>query len=231
MHIPDGFINAPVSIGAGVAAVGAVAGCLRKARADTDERLVPMAGLAAAFIFAAQMINFPVAGGTSGHLLGGALAALLLGPYAGTLAVTVVLVVQAFLFADGGLTALGLNVLNMGVVTAFAAYGVFAVLIRLLPKTRSAAVAAGGLAAGLSVPVSAMAFVAEYALGGTTDVAIGTVAAAMGGVHLLIGIGEGLITGATLAAVLRVRPDLVFAARHLASPVPHASPVRPAAGG
>ena len=117
MHIPDGFINPPVAIAAGAIAVVGVAVCVRGARRQLDERSAPLAGLTAAFIFAVQMLNFPVAAGTSGHLLGGALAAILIGPYAGALAVTTVLVVQALLFADGGLTALGLNIINMAFVT------------------------------------------------------------------------------------------------------------------
>ena len=229
MHIPDGFINVPVSVGAGVVAAGGVAVCVRKAREDLDERLVPLAGLAAAFIFAVQMLNFPVAAGTSGHLLGGALAAILVGPYAGALAVAVVLVVQAFLLADGGLTAIGLNVLNVGLVAAFAGYGIFVLLVRLLPKTRPATVAAGGVAAGLSVPISAMFFVLEFALGGTVDLSLAAVAAAMGGVHVLIGIGEGLITAAVLGSVLATRPDLAYGGRHLVRPLerrsaPNAAP-------
>ncbi|GAA3760048.1 energy-coupling factor ABC transporter permease [Salinactinospora qingdaonensis] len=215
MHVPDGFINATVSIGAGVVAAGGVAVCLRKARGEVDERLVPMAGLAAAFIFAVQMLNFPVGAGTSGHLMGGTLAALLVGPYVGALAVTVVLIVQALLFADGGLTALGVNVLNVGLITAFAGYGLFVLLVRLLPKNKAVVIVAGGVAAGVSVPLAALAFVAEYAIGATTSVPLATVAAAMGGVHLAIGVGEGLITAATLAAVLAARPDLVHGARHL----------------
>ncbi len=215
MHIPDGFINAPVSIGAGVVAAGGLAVCAKKSREDLDERLTPMAGLAAAFVFAAQMLNFPVAAGTSGHLLGGALAAILVGPYAGAMAVAVVLTIQALLFADGGLTALGLNIVNMALVTAFAGYGLCWLLARVLPKTRAGVTVSVGVAAGLSVPISAMSFVIEYGLGGTTNVTLGAVAAAMGGVHVLIGIGEGLITAAVVGSVLAVRPDLVRGARHL----------------
>ena len=125
MHIPDGFIDAPVSLLAGVVAVGGVAMCLRITARTLDERQVPVVGLVAAFVFAAQMLNFPVANGTSGHLLGAVLAAVLVGPAAGALAVTVVLVVQALLFADGGLSALGLNVVNMALLGAFGGYAVF----------------------------------------------------------------------------------------------------------
>ena len=139
MHVPDGFFDATVSISAGVVAAGAVAVCLRKARTELDERAAPLAGAVAAFIFAVQMINFPIGLGTSGHLLGGALAAVLVGPYAGALCVTVVLVVQGLVFADGGLTAIGINVVLMAVVTAAVGWGVFRGAMLVLPRRRSSA--------------------------------------------------------------------------------------------
>ena len=139
MHIPDGFIDGQTSLVAGLAAIAAIAWCLRMTARTLDEREVPVVGLVAAFVFAVQMLNFPVANGTSGHLLGGVLAAVLVGPYAGALAVTVVLVVQALLFADGGLSALGLNVINMALVGAFGGYAVF-LAVRWLLGRRSAAV-------------------------------------------------------------------------------------------
>jgi cobalt/nickel transport system permease protein len=215
MHMPDGFISAPVALAAGVVAVGGVAYCIRGARRTLDERMAPMAGLTAAFIFAVQMLNFPVAAGTSGHLLGGALAAVLIGPYAGALAVTTVLIVQALLFADGGLTALGLNIINMAFVTTVVAWFVFRGLMRVLPKTRTSVVVAGSVGAFLSVPASALAFTLEYAIGGTATFDVSQVLVAMVGVHGLIGIGEAVITGLTLAAVLAARPDLVYGARDL----------------
>ncbi|GLF99462.1 energy-coupling factor ABC transporter permease [Streptomyces yaizuensis] len=235
MHVPDGFINAPVSVAAGALAAVAVGVCLRGARAEAaeapggpgsggpgsgSERLAPLAGLAAAFVFAAQMLNFPVAGGTSGHLLGGALAAILVGPYTGVLCLFVVLLTQALLFADGGLTALGVNVLIMGVVTVLTGYGLFrgllAVLVRARAGTRRAVAVASFTAALVSVPASAAAFTLLYAVGGTTDIPLGTVLGAMVGVHVLIGIGEAAITMLTVGAVLAVRPDLVHGARGLA---------------
>lgn len=215
MHVPDGFIDAPVSVAAGAVAVAGVAVALRGARRELDDRTAPLAGLTAAFIFAAQMLNFPVAGGTSGHLLGGALAAILVGPYAGVLAVSVVLLLQALLFADGGLSALGVNVILMALVTVFVGYGTFRLMLRVLPKTRAMVSGAAFAAALVSVPASALAFVVLYALGGTADVSLGTVAAAMVGVHVLIGIGEALITAVTVSSVLAVRPDLVYGARDL----------------
>ncbi|GGV30466.1 hypothetical protein GCM10010182_62160 [Actinomadura cremea] len=218
MHAPDGFIDAPVSIAAGAVAVAGVGLALRGATRELDDRTAPLAGLTAAFVFAAQMLNFPVASGTSGHLLGGALAAILVGPWTGVLCVAVVLLLQALLFADGGLTALGVNVVTMSLVTVAVAYPLFRVLVRVLPKTRPAAAGASFAAALVSVPASAVAFTVLYALGGTTDVSIGTVAGAMVGVHVLIGIGEALITAATVSSVLAVRPDLVHGALELRRP-------------
>ncbi|MFE2879184.1 energy-coupling factor ABC transporter permease [Streptomyces roseus] len=219
MHVPDGFIDAPVSIAAGVAAAGAVAVSLRGARRELEEKAAPLAGLVAAFIFAVQMLNFPVAAGTSGHLLGGALAAILVGPYTGVLCVSVVLLMQGVLFADGGLTALGVNVMNMAVVTVVVAYAVFRGLLKLLPGTRRSVTVAAFAGALLSVPGAAVMFTLLYALGGTTDVPLGKVFTAMVGVHVLIGIGEAVITAATVGAVLAVRPDLVHGARGLAAPL------------
>ncbi|MCF3182885.1 energy-coupling factor ABC transporter permease [Streptomyces polychromogenes] len=219
MHVPDGFIDAPVSVAAGVAATAAVAVSLRGARRELDERTAPLAGLVAAFIFAVQMLNFPVAAGTSGHLLGGALAAILVGPYTGVLCVSVVLLMQGILFADGGLTALGVNILNMAVVTVLVSYAVFRVLLRLLPSGRRSVTVAAFAGALLSVPGAAVMFTLLYALGGTTDVPIGKVFTAMVGVHVLIGLGEALITAATVGAVIAVRPDLVHGARGLAAPL------------
>ncbi|MGW3009384.1 energy-coupling factor ABC transporter permease [Streptomyces sp. NPDC001219] len=229
MHVPDGFINAPVSAATGVVAAAAVAVSLRGARrelagagpvgAAAAERTAPLAGLVAAFIFAVQMLNFPVAAGTSGHLLGGALAAILVGPYTGVLCVSVVLLMQGVLFADGGLTALGVNITDMAIVTTVVAYALFRGLVKVLPRKRRSITVASFVAALLSVPAAAVAFTALYALGGTADVPIGKVFTAMVGVHLLIGIGEAAITALTVGAVIAVRPDLVHGARGLAKPL------------
>ncbi|MGY5132485.1 energy-coupling factor ABC transporter permease [Streptomyces nigrescens] len=229
MHVPDGFINAPVSAATGVVAAVAVAVSLRGARrelagagpvgAAAAERTAPLAGLVAAFIFAVQMLNFPVAAGTSGHLLGGALAAILVGPYTGVLCVSVVLLMQGVLFADGGLTALGVNITDMAIVTTVVAYALFRGLVKVLPRKRRSITVASFAAALLSVPAAAVAFTALYALGGTADVPIGKVFTAMVGVHLLIGIGEAAITALTVGAVIAVRPDLVYGARGLTKPL------------
>ncbi|HEV7759879.1 MAG TPA: energy-coupling factor ABC transporter permease [Acidimicrobiales bacterium] len=220
MHIPDGFIDAPTSAAGAVVAAGGLAVCLRRSGEVLEDKQAPMAGLVAAFVFAVQMLNFPVAAGTSGHLLGGLLAAVLVGPYMGALCVSVVLVVQALLFADGGLSALGLNVINMALVGAFAGYGLFLLARRLLPATRPGLSAAAGLAALLSVVLASLVFTLEYAVGGTGGASLGRVAGAMIGVHFLIGIGEALITALTISTVLAVRPDLVYGAAGRISPDP-----------
>ncbi|GII04758.1 energy-coupling factor ABC transporter permease [Planobispora takensis] len=218
MHVPDGFFNLAVSVSAGAVAAAGVAVCLRGARRELDDRTAPMAGLVAAFVFAVQMLNFPVAAGTSGHLLGGALAAILVGPYTAVLCMAVVLLVQGFFFADGGLTALGVNITLMGLVTVLAGWGVFRLITRSV-RSRAAITAASFAAALVSVPASALVFTLLFWIGGTAPVEIGTVAAAMGGVHTLIGIGEGLITAVTVGTVLATRPDLVYGARGLAAPL------------
>lgn len=213
MHIPDGFIDAPASVAAAAIAAGGLAICLRQAGRELDERSAPMAGLVAVFVFAGQMLNFPVAGGTSGHLMGAALAAILVGPYAGALAVSVVLIIQALMFADGGLSALGLNVINMALVPVLVAWPTFRILARSLPRKRPAWLVSAFTAGLLSVVASAAAFTFEYALGGTGTFAPGTVAAAMLGTHALIGVGEGIITALVVGAVIAARPDLVAGLR------------------
>lgn len=217
MHIPDGFVDGPTSAGAAVVAAGGLAVCLRRAGHALGERQAPLAGLVSAYVFAAQMVTFPVASGTSGHLLGGALAGVLLGPWVGAVCVSVVLIVQALLFADGGLSALGLNVLNMAFVAGFGGWLVFRALRWVLPARPPSVTLAAGLAAGVSVVLAALAFVVEYALGGAGGASVGTVAGAMAGTHVLIGVGEGLITAATVGAVVAARPDLVLGARDLAA--------------
>lgn len=161
------------------------------------------------------MLNFPVAAGTSGHLLGGALAAILVGPFTGVLCVSVVLLMQGILFADGGLTALGVNITDMAIVTTVVAYALFRGLVKVLPRTRRSVTVASFVAALVSVPAAALAFTFLYWIGGTTDIAIGKVATAMVGVHVLIGLGEAAITALTVGAVIAVRPDLVYGARGL----------------
>jgi cobalt/nickel transport system permease protein len=215
VHIPDGFIDAGTSLGAGAVATGGLAVCVARTRSALADRQVPLAGLVASFVFAVQMLNFPVAAGTSGHLLGGVLAAVLVGPWTGAVCIAVVLLVQA-LFADGGLTAIGLNVVNMAIVGGLGGYAVFAGLRAVLPRTPGSIAVASGVAAGLSVVMAAVAFCVEYAVGGTGDASMGAVVAAMVGVHGAIGVGEGVITAMTVGAVLAVRPDLVHGAEGVA---------------
>jgi cobalamin biosynthesis protein CbiM len=210
VHIPDGFIDIPTSAAFGTLALAGTAVALKKAKTEVDDRTAPMAGLTAVFIFAVQMLNFPVAAGTSGHLLGGALAMVLVGPYAASLAITVVLGVQALLFADGGLTALGLNVFNLSVIAVLVSFLVFKLMVKLLPKTKSAIPLAAGIAAFVSVPLSASAFTLQYAIGGNGTAPVETVLIAMLSTHLLIGIGEAVITMLTVSAILASRSDLVY---------------------
>jgi cobalt/nickel transport system permease protein len=215
VHIPDGYIGAATSLGAGVVAAGGITFAVRKTADWLDDRSVPLTGLVAAFVFAAQMLNFPVVAGTSGHLIGAVLAAVLVGPWAGALCLAVVVFMQS-LFADGGISAIGLNVLNMSLVAGVGGYGIFIVLRRILPAARTSITMAAGVAAGASVVLSAGAFVLEFALGGNAPVSITALAGAMLSVHALIGIGEGVITAATVGLVLGVRPDLVHGARGMA---------------
>jgi len=223
MHTPDGFINAVTSVGAGGVAIGTMGVAVRRTRELLGERQVPLAALTAAFIFAVQMLNFPVASGTSGHLLGGVLAAVLVGPWTGAICVAVVLVVQGLLFADGGLSALGLNIVNMSLVGAIGGYLIFTAIRRLLPRSLrevDAVIALiAGVAAFLSVPLAAAAFTAEFAIGGNADIGVTTVAWAMIGTHVLIGAGEGVITALAVGAVLASRPDLVHAVESSAGPL------------
>jgi len=213
MHIANGIVNGQVSAVFAVISLVALAFCVLRSRADLDDRLAPMAGLVAAFIFAVQMLNFQVLPGVSGHLLGGALAAVLVGPWVGALCVATVLIVQCLLFADGGLTALGLNVFNMALLGTAAGYLLIAGLLRVLPKTASGVATTAFIASVVSVVVASQGFVLEYWMGGTTQLSLGAVSATMAGVHTLIGIGEGLIAATTVATVAKVRPDLVYALR------------------
>ncbi|MER7457619.1 energy-coupling factor ABC transporter permease [Micromonospora sp. NPDC126480] len=231
MHISNGIINGPVAAVFAAIALAAMAFAVLRGRQDLDDRLAPMAGLVAAFIFAVQMLNFPIfTAGVSGHLLGGALAALLVGPWVGALCVAVVLVVQALVFGDGGVAMLGLNITNMAVLGTAVAYLLIAALLRVLPRTPAGLAVTAFVSALVSVVVAAMGFVLQYQLGGTTDLGgnLAGLAGTMAVSHLLIGIGEGLITATTVVTVAKVRPDLVYALRALKPAAP--APV-PAVGG
>lgn len=224
MHIPDGFLDLPTTLGAGAAAAAGVALAMRRGERHLGDRAVPLAGLLSAFVFAAQMFNFPVAAGTSGHLLGGALAAVLLGPWLASVGLTVVVVSQALLFADGGVLALGANLVNMALLAPWTAWGVWRLARYALPA-RTGVAPAAFLAGLASVLAAAGGFVAEYALGGVGTAPIGLVAGAMLGTHLLIGLGEAAITAALVVAVVRLRPDLVAGERTGAAARPPLTPV------
>jgi cobalt/nickel transport system permease protein len=215
MHVPDGFLDAPTSLATGAVAAAGVAVALRYARRELDDRTAPLAGLVATFVFATQMINFPVGSGTSGHLLGGALAAVLVGPATALLCMSVVFLVQCLLFADGGITALGTNVVLMGIVTVAVGWAVFRTLQAVLPKQVSMVAPAAAVGALVSVPAAALVFVGLYAVGGTVDISLGGLTTAMVGVHTLIGIGEAVITFLAVGSIAAVRPDLVYGARRV----------------
>jgi cobalt/nickel transport system permease protein len=214
VHIPDGFFQASACAGAGALGATGLGIAVRRTRLLLEDRQVPLAGLVAAFIFGAQMLNFPVAGGTSGHLIGGALAAVLVGPWLAAVCMTVVLMVQ-LMFADGGVTAIGLNVTILGLVTTFGGWGFFRIARRVLPNNAAGVVIAAGTAAFASVVLAAAAFTAAYAVGGASEVSISRLGSTMLAVHFLIGIGEAVITACTVSLVLRVRPDLVVGATDL----------------
>jgi cobalt/nickel transport system permease protein len=229
LHIGNGVVTTPVAAAFALLAFLAVALCVIRGRRDLDDRLAPMAGLVAAFLFAAQMLNFPVLPGVSGHLLGGVLAAMLVGPWVGALCVTVVLIVQALVFSDGGLTALGLNITNMALLGTAAGYAVVALLLRLVPRTRRGLAVAAFAGSMVSVVIAALGFLVQYRIGGGVALdgqTFGDIALLLIGVHLAIGIGEGLITAVTVGTVATARPDLVYALRGAAlrKPTPQGAP-------
>jgi cobalt/nickel transport system permease protein len=207
MHIPDGFLSVVVSIVLWAVSVITVGYALRRVSADLGERQVPLMGVLAAAIFAGQMLNFTVIGGTSGHLMGAALATVLLGPWAAILVMTCVVAVQALIFQDGGLLALGSNIFNMGIVGVAVAYMAYNTLRRLTGERRWGLFASGFIAAWLSIEVAALGVGLQLALSNTSpaNIAIPT----MAGIHALIGIGEGLITVGALAFIVSTRPDLL----------------------
>jgi cobalt/nickel transport system permease protein len=219
MHMSDGLINAPTSLLFGGVAVVGIAIAAAGARRDLDDRTAPMAGLVAAFVFATQMLNFPVLPGVSGHLLGGALAAILVGPWTGALCITIVLILQSLVFADGGLTALGANITNMALIGTVAGFLIALALKPLAARGRPGLLGVAFVAALFNTVIASLGFVLEFALGGDAAFSVGGVAGTIVGVHLLIGIGEGVITALTVAAVAAVRPDLVYLLRGTARPL------------
>lgn len=209
LHIPDGFLSLPVSLVCWILAIALIALCLNRVQGQYQEKAVPLMGVCAAFIFAAQMINFPIPGGTSGHLLGGTLAGILLGPWAGSLVMVVVFIVQAAIFQDGGLTVLGANITNMGLVGTFVGYYVYRTIRYAIGRDSWKGVAVGAVVASwLSVFVAAILTAFQLALSGT--VPLGIALSAMAFWHILIGIGEALITLAAVNFIWRTRPDLIY---------------------
>jgi cobalt/nickel transport system permease protein len=207
MHIPDGPVSGTINVATAAVSAASVGLALWRVRRSLDDRATPLLGVTAAFVFAAQMINFPILGGTSGHLLGGVLAAALLGPWAGLLVMTVVLVIQALAFGDGGVTALGSNVFNMGIIGTIVGYGLFRAIRGVLPHNRASFLAAISIASWMSVVLASAACSTELALSGTFAPAV--VFPPMIGLHALIGVGEAMITSAAVSVVLLNRPDLL----------------------
>jgi cobalt/nickel transport system permease protein len=207
MHIPDGFLSVLVSIIFWIISVVIIAIALKKTNKGLGEREVPLMGVLAAAIFAGQMLNFSVTGGTSGHLLGAALAVILLGPWPAVLVMTSVVSVQALLFQDGGILALGTNIFNMAIVGVFVAYAVYTLLIRLFKNQSWGLFAAGFIAAWTSIFIASLACALELASSGTSPANIAV--PAMGAIHALIGVGEGLITTGALAFIFAARKDLL----------------------
>lgn len=204
LHIPDGFLANLVSIVCWAIAIGVIALAVRKAQDSFDERLVPLAGIMAAFIFAAQMINFPVAGGTSGHLVGATLAFIILGPWLGMLVMTAVIVLQALLFQDGGLIVMGANLIVMGVVPGFVGYQIYQFA---QGRSKGVMLAVAGVAAWVSIMAAALVTALLLVFSGT--ISAGVALPAMLGIHAVIGLGEALITVAVLAFIMQTRPQLL----------------------
>ena len=207
LHAPDGFFSVPVALAMWAIAIVVIAISVRRVGDSFDERAIPLMGVTAAFIFAAQMINFPVVGGTSGHLLGAVLAAVLLGPWAGTLVMASVIAVQSLVFQDGGLLAMGANIVNMGLVGTIGGYAIYRTVARILGGEERGRLPAAAVAAWSAVVLGAAATSFELAFSGTTTLAV--VLPAMLGTHALIGLGEALITVGALALIQSARPDLL----------------------
>ncbi|MBC8205287.1 energy-coupling factor ABC transporter permease [bacterium] len=207
MHIPDGFLSGGINAAGFAVSAGVISLALAKAKKKLEDRYIPLIGVTAAFIFAAQMVNFPVAGGTSGHFLGAALAAMLLGPLTGCLIISIVLIVQCLGFADGGITALGTNIFNMGVIGCFSGYYIFTGLRKLLPKNPAVNITAVSISAWMSVVLASVFCSLELAFSGITPLKL--VLPAMAGIHAIIGVGEAFITAAVVSLVMKYRPDVM----------------------
>jgi cobalt/nickel transport system permease protein len=218
LHAADRFLSVPVSIAFWVVTAVVIAIAVRRTNRNLDERSVPLMGVMAAFIFAAQMFNFQVAGGTSGHLLGGVLAAVLLGPWAATLVMACVVAVQALVFSDGGLVVMGANIFNMGVIGTLGGFALYLALAKVLGGEDRARIPAAAVAGWVSVMAAALAMSLELIVSGTSPAQV--VLPAMLGVHVFIGIGEALITGAALGFIATTRGDLLDLRPDRAAAVP-----------
>ncbi|MBP1704526.1 MAG: energy-coupling factor transporter permease [Chloroflexi bacterium] len=207
LHAPDGFLGPIVAAAMWAVTAVVLAYAVKRTNQTFDERAIPLLGVTAAFVFAGQMFNFQVVGGTSGHLLGGVLAAVLLGPWAATLVMACVVAVQGLVFQDGGLVVMGANIFNMGVIGTLGGFALYAAICRLLGGEERGRLPAAAVAAWVSVVAAAAAMALELGLSGTTDLALALTA--MVGIYALIGIGEALVTVAALAFVRLVRPDLL----------------------
>ena len=211
MHVPDGFINVQVSAATGLLSFGTLWAYIRSAKTLIADKFIALTGMMSALIFVLQMINFPIAAGTSGHLLGGALAVIVLGPRLGLICLSVVVIIQSLLFADGGLSALGVNVLNMAIVTCATGWVIVKYWLKFIGKNKTSIIAASVVSGIITVVFSSIAFTLEYAIGGTISIPVSSVLVAMISTHFLIGIGEGIITALIVGLLVRVRPDLVYA--------------------
>lgn len=207
MHIPDGFLSVNIWIPTWLISIGGISYCLKRTAQILKDRMVPLMGVMSAFVFAGQMLNFPVMGGTSGHLLGGVLAAILLGPFAGAIVISVVLIVQCLIFQDGGLTSLGANIFNMSFVGAMGGYFIYNI-IRKITGGNKGIIVSTAIASWFSVVAAASFCAIELVISGTSPLRVAL--PAMAGVHALIGVGEAIITCLVIGFVLRVRPDLIY---------------------
>lgn len=207
MHLPDGFLTANTWIPAWIISAGGIGLFIKKVSRLLQEKMLPLMGLMSAFVFAAQMVNFPVLGGTSGHLLGAVLSAVLLGPYAASIVLTCVLIVQCLIFQDGGLTALGANILNMAIIGSFSGYYIYKIISKLISGNKGILIAVA-VASWISIVSSAIACSLELAISGTSPIKI--VLPAMLIIHALIGIGEAVITTLVISFIIKVRPDLIY---------------------
>jgi len=207
MHIPDGFLNTPAWSTLYAVSGGTLAVAFKKVKQILEDKTIPLMGIISAFIFAAQMLNFPVTGGTSGHLIGGVLAAILLGPWAGIIVISAVLVIQCLLFQDGGITALGANIFNMGIIGSGLGYVIYD-KIRKFITAKKGILTASAIASWVSVVVASFACALELGFSGLVKFKV--VIPAMVGVHTLIGIGEAIITVLVISVILKLRPDLIY---------------------